>query len=134
MPEQAARLREVGDWLRQYGQSIYSTRGGPYLPGDFGVSTYQESTIYLHILHLPAAGKTLMLPALPAKITGCSVMTGGQAECTQTVAGVDVTLSGNPDAVDTVVVLSLDSPAAAISPIATPVTPRETAPVAVAGK
>jgi hypothetical protein len=43
---------------------------------------------------------------------------------------VDVTLNGNPDAVDTIVAVSLDSPAAAIRPILTPVTPKETAPVA----
>ena len=75
-----------------------------------------------------------MLPALSAKITGCSVLTGGKAECTQTVAGVDVTLDENPDAVDTIVAVSLDSPAAAISPIITPVTPKETASAAVAEK
>jgi alpha-L-fucosidase len=122
-PAQSARLSEVGDWLKQYGESIYSTRGGPYLPGDFGVSTYRDNTIYLHILH-PTAG-TLALPRLPAKVTGCKVLTGGSATCTQTVAGVDVTLSKTPapNAPDTVVALSLDSPASAISPIATHLTP-----------
>jgi len=119
-PEQAQRLREVGDWLKQYGQSIYATRGGPYLPGDFGVSTYRDNTIYLHILN--PTGNPLMLPALPAKVLGCSVLTGGKAACTQTVADVDVTLNGNPPDVDTIVALSLASPAAEIKPIATPVT------------
>jgi alpha-L-fucosidase len=119
-PEQAQRLREVGDWLKQYGQSIYATRGGPYLPGDFGVSTYRDNTIYLHVLH--PTGNPLMLPALPAKVLGCSVLTGGTATCTQTTADVDVTLNGNPPDVDTIVALSLASPAAEIKPIATPVT------------
>jgi alpha-L-fucosidase len=122
-PAQAARLRQVGDWLSKYGESIYSTRGGPYLPGDFGVSTYRDNTIYLHILHPTAA--TLELPALPARLLSCSVLTGGAATCSQTVAGVDVTLSGTPEAADTIVALSLASPASAISPIATPVTPAE---------
>lgn len=48
-PEQAERLHKIGDWLKQFGQSIYSTRGGPYLPGDFGVSTDRDRSIYLHI-------------------------------------------------------------------------------------
>jgi hypothetical protein len=47
---------------------------------------------------------------------------------------VDVTLSENSDAIDTIVVLTLDSPAAAISPIITPVKPIEPAPVVAAGK
>jgi alpha-L-fucosidase len=118
-PAQAERLREVGDWLNQYGQSIYATRGGPYLPGDFGVSTYRDRTIYLHILN--PTGKTLLLPALPARMLDCSVLTGGKATCTQTDTGVEVVLDGNPSTVDTIVALNLISPAAGIKPITTPV-------------
>lgn len=130
-PAQAARLREVGDWLARYGQSIYSTRGGPYLPGDFGVSTYRDHTIYLHILN--PTTQTLELPPLPATLTSCSVLTGGHATCTQTVAGVDITLTGNPEAadtIDTIVALSLASPAADIPLIATPITTPITAKAA----
>jgi alpha-L-fucosidase len=122
-PEQAARLHEIGDWLKRYGQSIYSTRGGPYLPGDFGVSTYHDRTIYLHILK--GADKTLSLPALPAKILGCSSLTGGSATCTQTADSVEITLNGNGDIADTIVLLTLASPAVEIKPIATRVTGKE---------
>ena len=118
-PAQAERLREVGDWLKQYGQSIYTTRGGPYLPGDFGVSTYRNRTIYLHILN--ATGKALLLPALPVKVLDCSVLTGGKAMCTQTATGVEVVLDGNPGPVDTIVALNLASPAVEIKPITTPI-------------
>ena len=118
-PEHAARLREVGDWLKRYGQSIYATRGGPYLPGDFGVSTYRDRTVYLHILN--PTGKTLLLPALPGGILGCSSLTGGSAACKQAGDSLEITLNGNADAGDTIVALTLASPAAAIAPIATPV-------------
>jgi alpha-L-fucosidase len=133
-PAHAARLREVGDWLKLYGQSIYATRGGPYLPGDFGVSTYRDKTIYLHILNLASFnGKTLQLPPLSAKVVDCAVLTGGTATCRQTAAGVDVTLTDNPaDAIDSIVALSLASPASEIMPIKTSVTMKETA--APAGK
>jgi alpha-L-fucosidase len=116
-PAHAQRLAEIGDWLRQYGQSIYGTGGGPYMPGDFGVSTYRDKTVYVHILS--AVGATLALPALPAKIVDCKCLTGGSAACKQTNDGVTVTLSGNADAADTIVALTLDSPAADIKPIAT---------------
>jgi alpha-L-fucosidase len=122
-PEQAERLREVGDWLKRYGQSIYATRGGPYLPGDFGVSTYHDKTIYLHVLN--PAGKTLSLPALPAKILGCSSLTGGSATCKQASNSVEITLNGNADTVDTIVALTLASPAVEIKPITTPVTGKD---------
>ena len=44
---QAERLREIGVWLNQYGGSIHATRGGPFLPGDWGVSTLRDKIIYL---------------------------------------------------------------------------------------
>jgi len=121
-PAQAARLREIGEWLHRNGASIYATRGGPYLPGDFGVSTYRDNTIYLHLLN--PAGATLVLPALPAKIMNCSFLNGGQAPCKQSDAGVEVTLGKNPSEIDTILEIALASPAAEIKPIPTPVTPR----------
>jgi alpha-L-fucosidase len=122
-PAQAQRLREIGAWLDRYGESIYATRGGPYLPGDFGVSTYRGKTIYLHILN--PVGATLALPSLPTKILSCSALTGGEAACQQSETGVTVTLSGNPTAIDTIVAITLASPAAEIGTIATPATATE---------
>ncbi|MGN6504041.1 MAG: alpha-L-fucosidase [Tepidisphaeraceae bacterium] len=45
------RLREVGDWLKQAGDAVYGTRGGPWQPTDrqFGYS-YKNSTVFVHIL------------------------------------------------------------------------------------
>ena len=123
-PAQAQRLREIGAWLDRYGESIYATRGGPYLPGDFGVSTYRDKTIYLHILS--PSGPTLALPALPAMILSCSALTGGEAACTQSDTGVTVTLSGNPTAIDTIVVMTLASNAAEIGTIPTPLPQSQT--------
>src|SRR5260370_17353518 len=48
-PEQANRLRDIGAWLAQYGESIYGTRGGPWKPRRSLVSPRKDSIIYLHI-------------------------------------------------------------------------------------
>lgn len=48
--DQATRIRQVGEWLTEYGDTIYNTRGGPVLPGEWGGATYRDHTIYLHIL------------------------------------------------------------------------------------
>lgn len=124
-PAQAARLREIGAWLHRNGASIYATRGGPYLPGDFGVSTYRGNKIFLHVLN--ASGATLTLPALPAKILGCSYLDGGKASCKQRKDGVEVALDKSPDGIDTIVEITLASPAAGIAPIPTPLTPKAAA-------
>lgn len=49
-PEQAERLKQLGNWLERYGESIYGTRGGPVQPGAWGGSVYREKTVYVHII------------------------------------------------------------------------------------
>lgn len=47
--EQVERLAEVGDWLAQYGDSIYKTRGGPFRNTGYGGMTYRENVLYIHV-------------------------------------------------------------------------------------
>jgi alpha-L-fucosidase len=116
-PDQAERLHEIGDWLAKYGQSIYTTRGGPYLPGAFGVSTWRDKTIYLHLLQ---PGVTAVsLPALPIKVTDCTCLTGGATTFNQTDHGLQLSVTGNTATVDTIIALTLESSAAKLQPIAT---------------
>lgn len=48
--ESVKRLEGIGKWLSLYGDTIYSTRGGPIAPQPWGVSTHSASNIFLHIL------------------------------------------------------------------------------------
>lgn len=48
--DQVLRLSELGDWLKAYGQAVYETRGGPFLPVDGVGSTRSAKTVFLHIL------------------------------------------------------------------------------------
>lgn len=62
---------EIGDWMKTYGETIYQTEGGPFLPlkGDF-VSTRKNNTIYLHLL----SGQTsITLPAFDNKILSAKI-------------------------------------------------------------
>ena len=49
-PEFVKRLDEVGEWIAQYGESIYRTRGGPLEPTENYVTTSKEDRIYVHVL------------------------------------------------------------------------------------
>ncbi len=130
----AARLREIGSFLRGYGESIYGTRGGPFIAPDenkrpaqgrgfalaegnwWGGSTRKENAIYLHILRWPADAITL--PAIPRRIIGNNVLTGGSAVVRQTESAIDVSVpAAQRHAVDTIVRLQLDGPAASIRAI-----------------
>ena len=100
----------MGDWLAKYGESIYGTRGGPFKPGDYGVSTRKGHTIYLHVLDWP--GETLVLPAISAKVLRSRLLSGGKAEVCQTASGLEVSVAeGDRQPMDTVVALELDGPA-----------------------
>jgi alpha-L-fucosidase len=119
-PPQAERLKEVGDWLAANGESIYSTRGGPFLPGSYGASTYRGRRIYVHVLDWKG-GDSLNLPAIPAKVLDASLLAGGAAGFTQTDAGIGISVPQSEQAdADTVVVLDLDRPADAIKPVPVP--------------
>jgi alpha-L-fucosidase len=114
---QVVRLREIGGWLGKYGESIYGTRGGPFLPGDYGASTYREKSIYVHVLNWP--GEKLSLPAIPAKVVRATVLTGGSANISQTDRGIELSVPPNDRSdIDTVIELQLDQSVGAIEPVA----------------
>jgi alpha-L-fucosidase len=83
-PVQAARLRELGDWLARYGESIYGTRGGPIEPledaeGTLYGATCRGNTVYLHVQRWPAA--ELTLPALPGRVVAARFLGGLSPTC-----------------------------------------------------
>jgi Alpha-L-fucosidase len=54
------RLKEVGEWMNVYGETIHGTRGGDVAPHSWGVSTRKGDKLYIHILNLQ--DKALFLP------------------------------------------------------------------------
>jgi alpha-L-fucosidase len=104
------RLRQVGVWMKDYGDSIYATRGGPFEPTEFYGSTYRGKTIYIHARQWPADGK-INLPAIGQKIKASSLLRGGKVSVEQTGDGIMISvLPVDRGLLDTVVVLELDKP------------------------
>ncbi len=68
-PLQVERLKEMGEWLNKYGYSIYGTRGGPFKPTDWGVSTRKGNSVYLHILRWSGGAPQIAIPdiGIPVK-------------------------------------------------------------------
>ncbi len=111
---QVERLREIGDWLDQYGKTIYGTRGGPFKPGLWGCSTYKDHFIYLHILDWDE-NETLTFPSLPARIKKASALTGGEVTVQTLKKGLAISLpQDDHDPIDTIIELQLDRPASEI--------------------
>ncbi|MFQ6034675.1 MAG: alpha-L-fucosidase [Sedimentisphaerales bacterium] len=115
-PRQVERLREMGQWLTKYGESIYTTRGGPFKPGPWGASTYRDNCIYVHILDW--RGDSLRLPAINKKIVSGTLLTGGKVTLKQTEDDIALTIPEQYHRdIDTIVKLELDGPAREIAPV-----------------
>ena len=44
------RMKEMGEWMQQYGETIYGTRQGDVSPHSWGVSTRKGNRLFIHIL------------------------------------------------------------------------------------
>jgi alpha-L-fucosidase len=127
-PRQIESFRKIGAWLQQYGESIYGTRGGPFVAqgsvavrtrGDqfplpsgpwWGGSTHKDRAIYLHLLRWPS--NTVTLPPIQPRIVKHTVLTGGEATVRQSDSGIEIAVpEAQRDAIDTIVKLELDAPA-----------------------
>ncbi|WP_245539957.1 alpha-L-fucosidase [Rudaea cellulosilytica] len=115
-PDLVDKLAASNVWLKRYGDSLFETRGGPYKRTSAYGATCKGKRIYLHIFDTKLT--TLRVPALPARILGCSLMNGGKASLIQEADNVTVKIDPNAmEAPSTIVVLDLDQSAEAIAPI-----------------
>lgn len=99
-----SRLREIGDWLRQYGESIYGTMAGDVGAQPWGVTTRKGNDLYVHILDLKE--NTLLLP-ITCKVKDAKVLADGRpVRVRRTKAGVLLTLPEVPSGTDYILKLT----------------------------
>jgi alpha-L-fucosidase len=53
-------LREIGDWLKINGESIYGTQGSPFPFLSYGRATRKGQTIYIQVFEWPKNGKLIV--------------------------------------------------------------------------
>jgi alpha-L-fucosidase len=115
-PRQVERLKQMGQWLEKYGQTIYGTRGGPFKPGKDVVSTRKGDMVYVHVLQWH--GDSIVLPALPKKILSATLMTGGDVNLTQSESKLTLAVpKADRQKIDTIIALKLDGNAEEIPPV-----------------
>jgi alpha-L-fucosidase len=117
-PLQVERLKEMGAWLKENGISIYGTRGGPFKPTDWGVSTRKENKIYLHVLNLPGASPKIVLPDFGMEITKCSVIGGGALSFSKVNDEIVIEFGSEPiQPINTIVEIEVSGSALEITPM-----------------
>jgi alpha-L-fucosidase len=103
------RLREMGEWLARYGDSIYGTRGGPMKPQEWGVCTQKEGRIYVHLLSETVPDQLILPGSSGWGVTRASIFESGE-EIALRAAGPDQDLAislsqQHRTPVDTIIVL-----------------------------
>ena len=121
-PEKDIYLK-MGDWLENYGESIYGTKGGPYMPGPWGVASCDGNKIYLHILceFAPNTVTKVVLPQLPVNVVSAKLLT---SDVKVKVSNKDGKLivklpEGEINTLDNIVELTIKGDAKEINPIET---------------
>jgi alpha-L-fucosidase len=105
---QVERLKEMGDWLKIYGESIYSTKGGPFVSNETYGATRKGNKIYVHLFE--RKDNVLTLSALPGvTITKAYFLKGNAVTFTQNSSGITISLPDVlPDENSSVIVLETD--------------------------
>ena len=99
------RMKEMGEWMNQYGETIYGTRGGDVAPQTWGVSTRKGNRLFIHVLDWQET--TLRLP-LKAKVKkAVQFVDGTPVTFRQDKEGVLLTFPKVPTETDYVVELTL---------------------------
>ncbi len=102
---QVERLKEIGAWMSKYGESIYSTRGGPVPPQSWGVSTHKHDTVYLHVL---CDDQIVCIPKIDRKVKEARLMDGTKVEYSLTDYGTVFSLpEKGRDPHDTVIAVTV---------------------------
>jgi alpha-L-fucosidase len=100
------RYYAIGNWLKQYGETIYGTRGGLISPRQWGVTTQKGNILYVHILQLQ--DEALFLPLKDRKIKSAKVFIDKKPVKFNTVSdGVVLSFEKVPDETDYVIELEL---------------------------
>ena len=96
------RLKDMGEWLRANGESIYGTTAGDLEEQPWGVTTRKGNALYLHILDLNS--HALELP-LSCKVKSACVLNGQAVKFKKTKTGITLTFDENPSGTDYIVKL-----------------------------
>ena len=101
--EALIRLKQMGEWLRKYGDSVYGTTAGDILAQEWGVTTRKGNRLFVHIFNLK--GKELQLP-LSCKVVKAYTFEDKKAvEVVENEGGVTLKLNEEPSGIDYIVEL-----------------------------
>ena len=107
--EQVERLRQAGEWLSKYGETLYGLRGGPVIADRWGGTTYRDNIVYVHILEWEKDQITFEIPG--NTMEKWKVISGGKAELTEENGTFSISVPiPERDSIDTILKLTFAEP------------------------
>ncbi|MDO4955946.1 MAG: alpha-L-fucosidase [Bacteroidales bacterium] len=102
------RLKEMGQWLRKYGESIYGTRAGEVSPRPWGVTTRKGNKLYVHVLSLE--DDALFVPVTAKVKSSICLNTNEKVKVTNVPGGIVISgLKQIPEEWDRIIVLDAET-------------------------
>lgn len=98
-----ARMKEIGDWMKTYGETFYATTAGDFPAQDWGTSTRKGNKLYLHVM--TPANNEIYVPVKRKVRKAVDFIDRTPIEYTRTKEGIVVRLKEKPTAVDYVIEL-----------------------------
>lgn len=106
-PEFVATLKDMGKWIEKNGETIYGTRGGPVAPKSWGVTTYKDNKIYVHLLN--SEDDNILIPDFGKKVKSITAFSSPvKLKFKQDAFGIAVTVPKEiKDETDTILVIEI---------------------------
>ena len=85
-------MREIGAWLKEYGEGIYGSRGGIWKPTAEYAACYRRDTVWLYVLREGEAVE-LSLPFAKNNLLSCCCLSGETVEANTADGRLHLTVS-----------------------------------------
>lgn len=99
------RLRDMGKWLRENGETIYGTEGSPFAAQSWGTATRKGDRLFIHVLN--AEGTDIHIPAALKVKAAKEFASGSKVKFSSDKNGVTLHLAQKPEAIDHIIELTL---------------------------
>lgn len=106
-PRQVERLKEMGNWLKKYGESVYETKGGPYKPNEWLASTRKGDKIYLHLMNYKKSTLRIPFPE-DIQIKNCRILKDGKPDYKKTGELLQIELPAKQNDLVTTIEITID--------------------------
>lgn len=101
-----ARMKEMGEWLRANGETIYGTQAGPFPAQTWGTSTRKDDRLFVHVM---TPETTAILLPMDLKVKNAREYASGKpVKFSRHNGHVMLELGDMPDAIDHIIELKIE--------------------------